>query len=105
MKFPKFEHEGKTGEVVTLTAECDHPFLAGRLVATDTGSPAGFGTAIAEVAIDAVHQRPRNATATLSAFFAEGTPGNRLKFDPGKKFELTVHFFQDCKFTARFGAA
>lgn len=84
--------------VVTLTPQCY--FRAHKIMATDTGSPAGSATRITMVNVGQKVQR-MGAGGTLTSFFAANALGNGVDFDtdhPWSQIQITVSFVQTCTF-------
>lgn len=94
---------GPAGEstVITLTPQC--VFRIEKLMATDTGSIAGMGTAIVQIAVGQRVQRPGNtAQGSLTQFFASTALATGIKLDtahPWEAIAITVKFLQSCSFS------
>lgn len=94
-----FDEKGKAGERKTLhmTLACD--FVGTRMLAADSGTPAGGGARVHALRIAGVPQYkdfwPRH-TVDLSWTYL---PGWRLSCREGQKVEVDVEFLQDCYFS------
>jgi hypothetical protein len=93
--------------VITVSPQC--LFRGEKIIATDTGSPAGTGTRILQVTIGPVVQRPSTDRGSLTSFFAATVLGNGIKFDTVQaayQIRVTVSFVQTCTFDMSvFGTA
>ncbi len=100
---------GAAGTTTTITLQPQCLFRGEKILATDSGSPVGYGTRIATILIGQKLQRPAGNGATLTAFFAQNALGNGIKWDTCEKalsVSLTVSFIQTCTFDATvFGKA
>lgn len=96
-----------TTTVVTQNPQC--LFRGEKMMATDTGSTAGYGTRIVQVLIGNKLQKSTGGGATLTAFYAPTSLGNGIKWDTCEKgltIAVTVSFVQACTFDATvFGKA
>ncbi len=88
-----------TTTVITVAPQC--LFRGEKVMATDSGSPAGSGTRITQVLIGQRLQRPATGGGSLTAFFASGALGNGIKWDTCQQalsIAVTVSFVQSCTF-------
>jgi hypothetical protein len=94
------------GYVTTLTITPQVLFRGEKVMATDTGngtaSTVGYGTRITQIFVGQKSQRPANAGATLTAFFANNALGNGIRWDScerGLSISVTVSFvLANCTF-------
>ena len=100
---------GAAGTSTTITVQPQCLYRGEKLMATDTGSPVGYGTRIGQIAIGQKLQRPVGGGSTLTFFFANTTLGNGIKWDTCKEalsISMTISFVQSCTFDATvFGKA
>lgn len=92
---------GAASTTTTLTVAPQCLFRGEKVMATDTASPAGTGTRISTILIGQRLQRPAGTGATLTAFFANNTLGNGIKWDTCEKalsISVTVSFISACTF-------
>jgi len=92
---------GSAGTTTTITVAPQCLFRGEKVMATDTGSPAGTGTRVSTILIGQRLQRPAGAGATLTLFFANNALGNGIKWDTCEKalsISVTVSFVQTCTF-------
>jgi hypothetical protein len=87
--------------VISINPQC--LFRGEKIIATDTGSPAGFGTRVTQVLIGQKPQRPAGGTGgpTLTAFYAANSLGNGILWDTCTEalaISVTVSFIQACTF-------
>lgn len=76
-------------------------FRAEKVMATDTATTAGTGTRIQQIFVGNRLQRPANAGATLTLFFANNALGNGVRWDTCEKalsIAITVSFISACTF-------
>ena len=96
-----------TTTIITVAPQC--LFRGEKVMATDSGSPAGYGTRITQVLIGQRLQRPATGGGSLTAFFAQTALGNGIKWDTCQQalsIAITVSFIQACTFDATvFGKA
>lgn len=88
------------GEVLTFYNAPQCLFRGEKVIATDTGSPVGYGTRIASITVGQQVQRPARG-ASLTAFFANNALGNGIKWDTTDRaiqISVTVSFIQACTF-------
>jgi hypothetical protein len=89
------------GTTTTVSQNPQCLFRAEKVMATDTGSPAGTGTRIQQIFVGNKLQRPANAGATLTLFFANNALGNGVRWDTCEKalsIAITVSFITGCTF-------
>ncbi len=89
------------GEVLTFFNSPQCLFRGEKVIATDTGSPAGTGTRIQTITVGQKVQRPAGRAATLTSFFANNALGNGIKWDTSDRaltIAVTVSFIQSCTF-------
>jgi hypothetical protein len=100
---------GAAGTTTTITQQPQCLFRGEKIMATDSGTPAGTGTRVGQILIGQRLQRPAGVGATLTAFFANNALGNGIKWDTCDKalsISLTVSFIQSCTFDCTvFGKA
>ncbi len=100
---------GAASTTTTITFQPQAYFRVEKLMATDTGSPAGFGTAITQIAVGQRLQRPILTGGTLSLFYSQQALGNGLRWDtcqPAFNIALTISFITACTFYGNlFGKA
>jgi hypothetical protein len=95
--------DGNAGDVVTLTSTPQVLFRGEKVMATDqsaspSAGPAGYNTRITQIFVGQKSQRPANAGATLTAFFANTALGNGIRWDScerGLAISVTVSFIND----------
>lgn len=90
---------GAAGTTTTITVQPQCLFRGEKVMATDSGSPAGFGTRIQTILIGQKLQRPLGTGGTLTAFFANNSLGNGIKWDTCQQalsISITVSFIQAC---------
>lgn len=90
---------GASGTTTTLTQTSQCYFRGEKVMATDTGSPAGTGTRIQNILVGNKLQRPLGTGGTLTVFFANNSLGNGIKWDtcqPGLQISIGVSFVQSC---------
>lgn len=93
-----------SGAAGTTTVVIQNPqclFRGEKIMATDSGTTAGLGTRIGAIFVGQKSQRPANAGSTLTAFFAQNSLGNGIKWDTCEKalsISITVSFVQACTF-------
>lgn len=94
---------GAAGTQTTISFQPQAYFRVEKLMATDTATPPGTGTAIVQIAIGQRVQRPGStAQGTLTQFFAETALANGIKLDTAHPYEaiaITVRFIQSCSFS------
>ncbi len=86
--------------MLTLYAYPQCLFRGEKVIATDTGSPNGYGTRISTITVGQKVQRPGRGSS-LTAFFANNALGNGIKWDttnPAIQIAVTVSFIQSCTF-------
>ena len=91
---------GLAGTTRVLTASPQVVFRGEKVIATDSGSPAGHGTRISTILVGQRLQRPAGGD-TLTAFFSERALGNGIRWDVSDKaltLAVTVIFIQSCTF-------
>jgi hypothetical protein len=107
--FPLGPVSGAAGTTTTISFQPQAYFRVEKLMATDTGSPAGFGTAVSQILVGQRLQRPATGSSTLSIFFSQQSLGNGLRWDtcqPAFQIALTISFVQSCTFYGNlFGKA
>lgn len=89
------------GTTTTISQNPQCLFRAEKVMATDTASPAGTGTRIQQIFVGNKLQRPANAGATLTVFFANNALGNGVRWDTCEKalsIAITVSFVSACTF-------
>ena len=82
------------GTTTTITVTPQVLFRGEKVMATDTGSPAGSQTRIQSIFVGQRSQRPAT-TNTLATFFANNTLGNGVKWDTcekGLSISVTVSY-------------
>lgn len=92
---------GTAGSTTTLVNNPQCLFRGEKVMATDTGSTAGYGTTISQVLIGQKLQKPAGTGSTLTFFFANNALGNGIKWDTCKEaltISVTVNFLQSCTF-------
>lgn len=93
---------GAAGTTTTITVNPQVLFRGEKVMATDTGiGTAGNNTRITSIFVGQKSQRPANAGSTLTAFFANNSLGNGIKWDTCEKalsISITVSFVQACTF-------
>jgi hypothetical protein len=101
-----------SGAASTTTVVSQNPqclFRGEKMMATDSGSTAGYGTRIVQVLIGNKLQKSTGGGATLTAFYAPTSLGNGIKWDTCEKgltIAITVSFVQACTFDGTvFGKA
>jgi hypothetical protein len=84
------------GYVTTLTITPQVLFRGEKVMATDLGpNAAGYNTRVTQIFVGQKSQRPANAGATLTAFFANNALGNGIRWDScerGLSISVTVSF-------------
>lgn len=89
-----------TTTTITIAPQC--LFRGEKVMATDIGAnAAGFNTRIQNIFVGQRLQRPANAGATLTAFFANNSLGNGIKWDTCEKalsIAITVSFIVQATF-------
>lgn len=88
-----------TTTIITIAPQC--LFRGEKVMATDTGSPAGTGTRITQVLIGQRLQRPATGGGSLTLFFSNGALGNGIKWDTCQQalsIAVTVSFVSSCTF-------
>lgn len=101
---------GTAGTQTTVVVNPQVLFRGEKMMATDTGAnAAGFNTRIGAIFVGQKSQRPANSGATLTAFFANNSLGNGIKWDTCDKalsISLTISFITTSTFDATvFGKA
>lgn len=101
---------GAAGTTTVITFQPQAYFRVEKLMATDTASPAGMGTAITQIAVGQRLQRPlASGSGTLSLFYSQQALGNGLRWDtcqPAFNIALTISFISACTFFGNlFGKA
>ena len=92
---------GTVGQITTVVQPPQCLFRAEKVMATDTSTNAGYGTAITSIFVGQKNQRPANSGATLTAFFANNSLGNGIKWDTCKEalsISIGVSFIAQCTF-------
>lgn len=92
---------GLAGTITTIVASPQVLFRGRKIMATDSGTPAGTGTRIMQMLVGQRMQRPSANGSSLVAFFGPGALGNGVTFDtaqPALTIAVTVSFVQDCTF-------
>ncbi len=92
---------GTAGTTTTITKNPQVLFRGEKVMATDSGSTRGYGTAVASIFVGQKLQRPAGDGATLTAFFANNALGNGIKWDTCEKalsIAITVSFIETCTF-------
>ena len=88
-----------TTTVITVAPQC--LFRGEKVMATDTGSPAGSQTRITQVMIGQRLQRPATGGGSLTTFFSNGALGNGIKWDTCQQalsISVTVSFISAVTF-------
>jgi hypothetical protein len=100
---------GVAGTITTLTVAPQCLFRGEKIIATDSWEKQGFGTRVWIILIGQRLQRPAGCGATLTAFYANNSLGNGVKWDPcdpALLISMTVSFVETCTFDATvFGRA
>ncbi len=100
---------GAAGTTTTITVQPQCLFRGEKVMATDSGSPAGTGTRVQTILIGQKLQRPLGTGGTLTSFFANNALGNGIKWDTCQSalsIAMTVSFVQACTFDCTvFGKA
>lgn len=100
---------GAAGTQTTISFQPQAYFRVEKLMATDTNSPAGMGTAITQILVGQRLQRPATGGGTLSIFYSNQSLGNGLRWDtcqPAFAIALTISFVAACTFYGNlFGKA
>jgi len=100
---------GAAGTSTTLIVAPQCLFRGEKVMATDSSTTPGLGTRVAAIFVGQKSQRPANAGATLTAFFANNSLGNGVKWDTCEKalsISLTISFISACTFDCTvFGKA
>jgi hypothetical protein len=92
---------GLAGTSTTVIINPQVLFRGEKVMATDTGVTPGLGTRISAIFVGQKSQRPANAGSTLTAFFANNSLGNGIKWDTCEKalsISVTVLFVESCTF-------
>jgi hypothetical protein len=92
---------GAAGTTTTITIAPQCLFRGEKVMATDSYTSAGYGTRISTILIGQKLQRPAGSGSTLTAFFANNSLGNGIKWDTCEKalsISVTVSFVQSCTF-------
>jgi hypothetical protein len=92
---------GLVGSVTTLINNPQCLFRGEKVMATDSGTTAGYGTRISQIFVGQKLQRPAGAGSTLTAFFANNALGNGIKWDTCEKalsIAVTVQYAQSVTF-------
>jgi hypothetical protein len=92
---------GAAGTTTTVSNNPQCLFRGEKVMATDSGSTAGYGTRITQILVGQKLQRPAGGGATLTAFFANNALGNGVKWDTCEKaltIAITISFVQACTF-------
>ena len=92
---------GGAGSSTTLSNNPQCLFRGEKVMATDSGTTAGYGTRISQILVGQKLQRPAGGGSTLTAFFANNALGNGIKWDTCEKaltIGVTVLFAQACTF-------
>ena len=92
---------GAAGTTTVISVQPQCLFRGEKVMATDSGSPAGFGTRIQQVLIGQRLQRPATGGGSLTAFFSNNSLGNGIKWDTCQQalsIGVTVSFIQACTF-------
>lgn len=105
LDFPATFGTAGTSTILFVTPEVD--FQGVVLMATDTGTPLGYGSSIGAILVGNQLQRPA-LTSTLTEFFGpksryrwilEGAPNPRWdRCDKALSISVTVNFIQTCTF-------
>ena len=100
---------GAAGAQTTLTISPQCRFRVEKVIATDTGTPAGTATRIMQFLVGNRIQRPSASGSSLVSFFGPATLGNGLRWDTCEKglvISVTVSFVQAATFDlSLFGRA
>jgi hypothetical protein len=100
---------GAAGTTTTVIVNPQCLFRGEKVMATDSATTPGLGTRIQSIFVGQKSQRPANQGATLTAFFANNSLGNGIKWDTCEKalsISLTISFVQTCTFDCTvFGKA
>lgn len=100
---------GVAGSRQTLTVTPQCLFRVEKVMANDTGAPAGYGTRILQFIVGQRLQRPNANGSPLALFFGPATLGNGMRWDTcqrGLTISVQVEFVQSCTFDmALFGQA
>ena len=72
---------GTAGTQTTITQNPQVLFRGEKVMATDSFTTPGLGTRISAIFVGQKSQRPANAGSTLTAFFANNSLGNGIKWD------------------------
>lgn len=86
---------GAAGTTTTLTQTLQTYFRGEKVMATDSGSPAGSQTRIQTILVGQKLQRPLGTGGTLTSFFANNALGNGIHWDtcqPGLTISIGVSF-------------
>ncbi len=107
--FPLGPVSGSAGTSTTISIQPQAYFRVEKLMATDTASTAGLGTAITQILVGQRLQRPATGGGTLSLFYANTALGNGIRWDtcqPAFSISLTISFVSQCTFYGNlFGKA
>lgn len=100
---------GAAGTTTTISFQPQAYFRVEKLMATDTNSTPGMGTAITQILVGQRLQRPATGGGTLSIFYSNQSLGNGLRWDtcqPAFAIALTISFVAACTFYGNlFGKA
>jgi hypothetical protein len=100
---------GAAGSTTTLSVQPQCLFRVEKVIATDTGSPAGSATRIMQFMVGNRLQRPSSSGSTTVQFFGPGVLGNGMRWDTcqqGLSISVQVSFVQDATFDmSLFGRA
>ncbi len=92
---------GAAGTTTVITVQPQCLFRGEKVMATDSGSPAGTGTRITQVLIGQRLQRPATGGGSLTLFFSNGALGNGIRWDTCQQalsIAVTVSYIQACTF-------
>ena len=90
-----------TSTVITIAPQCY--FRGEKLMAQDSASPVGSGTRITQILIGQRLQRTATGGGTLTAFYANNSLGNGIRWDtcqPAYTIAMTISFVSACTFDA-----
>ncbi|HUK34399.1 MAG TPA: hypothetical protein VLV86_10830 [Vicinamibacterales bacterium] len=100
---------GAAGTTTTISFQPQAYFRVEKMMATDTATTAGTGTAITQILVGQRLQRPATSGGTLSLFYSNNSLGNGLRWDtcqPAFSISLTISFVSQCTFYGNlFGKA
>jgi len=96
-----------TQTTIVVTPQCH--YRVEKVVATDTSTPPGTGTAVVQFLVGQQLQRPAVGGASLAVFFGPAALGNGVRWgvcEPAFSIALTISFIETGTFHgALFGSA